>query len=376
VFLNPRNGCGNNKERITSMQLYPIAERISEAVFVFDADAKVVDANTVSAKLMAFTREELIGRSVEELASRLRMREGQRAASTLELATSRALRGQTVRAEPQTYDDPGLSDSPLDVLVSADPLRESHGEITGATLVLRDVTDVARLQRRIADAERQVAMARIATSVVHDFRNVLHVILQAMAVLEMTASRHPQSDKPYFALIRKSAEHGVQMLQRWREYTRGGTRELVSIEVPSLLEEVLDLVRLLGQQRQISIKTDLRPVALVYGNAVDLRCVFTNLAMNAIEAMPDGGELRVSTAEQDGRVRVLISDTGKGISSEESERIFVPYFTTKAAGTGLGLATAKETLAAHGGDISFTSEVGRGSCFVVELPGLGMSGGK
>jgi signal transduction histidine kinase len=93
--------------------------------------------------------------------------------------------------------------------------------------------------------------------------------------------------------------------------------------------------------------------------------------MNAIEAMPNGGELRVSTAERDGRVRVVISDTGKGISSEESKKIFVPHFTTKATGTGLGLATAKDTLAAHGGDISFTSEVGRGSCFVVELPGIG-----
>lgn len=350
------------------MQLYPIAERITEAVLIFDADAKVIDANTPSTKLMASNREELIGRSLEEVLSRLRVREGRLDLSRLEHATFSALKGQTVRDELQTYYVPGSGEIPLNMLVSAEPLWADHGEITGATLVLRDVTDITRMQQRIVDAERQVILARIATGMVHDFSHVLNVILQATTVLQTPALKHARDDEHYFSLIRKSVQLGAQMLRSWREYTRGGTTEPTSIDVPLLLEKVLDVMRLLGEQRHISIQKDLRPVAPVCGNELDLKRVFTNLALNAIEAMPNGGELRVSTKEEDGRVRISISDTGKGITAEEREKLFMPYFTTKATGSGLGLAMAKEMLAAQGGDIRFTSQVGVGTCFVVDLP--------
>jgi len=116
--------------------------------------------------------------------------------------------------------------------------------------------------------------------------------------------------------------------------------------------------------------TEFQPVSPVRANAADLRRVFTNLIVNAIQAMPEGGQLTLHCEEHGGRVHARVQDTGSGIPSEQQKKIFLPYFTTKATGTGLGLSTAQRMLLAHGGDISFHSEPGKGSTFTVDLPAV------
>jgi signal transduction histidine kinase len=106
----------------------------------------------------------------------------------------------------------------------------------------------------------------------------------------------------------------------------------------------------------------------VLGNAADLRRVFTNLIINALEAMPEGGALTVRCEVARNRVRALISDTGQGIGPEQQKQLFVPYFTTKSHGTGLGLSGARRIIDALHGRISLWSEPGTGTTFIVELP--------
>jgi signal transduction histidine kinase len=109
-------------------------------------------------------------------------------------------------------------------------------------------------------------------------------------------------------------------------------------------------------------------VSPVKANAADLRRVFTNLIVNAVQAMPSGGKLTISCEQHDGTVFASISDTGVGIPPDQQRKIFAPYYTTKASGTGLGLSTAQKILLAHGGKITFNSEPGKGSSFSVQLP--------
>jgi signal transduction histidine kinase len=114
----------------------------------------------------------------------------------------------------------------------------------------------------------------------------------------------------------------------------------------------------------------------VRGNATDLRRVFTNLIVNAIEAMPRGGELWVMVDEHNGNVRAQVADTGAGIPAEQQKKIFYPYFSTKAKGTGLGLSSAQRTVLSYGGNIRVQSEPGKGTRFTVELPPLDENGQK
>ena len=223
----------------------------------------------------------------------------------------------------------------------------------------------------MADTERHLAIGRLASSIAHDFNNVLNTIQQVVTVLELPPEKREEKPEVYIALIGKAVRRGVEVVQRLRDYVRGGSGELAAVDVGDVLREVLELTRpLLQRDQKISVVTDIKPIDPVRGNAADLRRIFTNLVINAIQAMPNGGEIQVGTEQRNGRVRVFIRDTGSGISPEDRKKLFLPYFTTKSTGTGLGLSTAQRTLQAQGGNISYSSESGHGSCFTVELPAL------
>jgi signal transduction histidine kinase len=124
--------------------------------------------------------------------------------------------------------------------------------------------------------------------------------------------------------------------------------------------------------RPIALQTEIASYPLVASADADLlHRAFSNLILNAIDAMPEGGTLNVSAQRKGDLVRIQISDTGKGLTPEECERLFTPYYTTKEYGTGLGLAIVQSVVADHHGTISVESMPGAGACFVIDLPGTG-----
>lgn len=349
-------------------ELSTLLESIPEAVFIFDSDGTLADVNSVALELCELSREKLLERSIDDIARMLRIQTESGAPLQGELAVKRALRGETVRDERRMCYVP-QSEAPMNIMVSAYPMRNELGKVIGATVVLRDVTELTQMQQRIADTERHLAIGQLASSIAHDFNNVLNTIQQAVAVLELPAEQREAKPEAYVALISKATRRGVEVVQRLRDYVRGSGGELKPVDVGELLHEVLELTRpLLQREQRITLITELRPVDPVRGNAADLRRIFTNLVINAIQAMPKGGELRISTEQRDNKVRIMIRDTGSGVALEDRKKIFLPYFTTKASGTGLGLSSAQRTLLGQGGNISFTSEVARGSCFTIDLP--------
>jgi PAS domain S-box-containing protein len=352
-------------------ELSTLLESIPEAVFIFDSDGTSADVNSVALELCGLTREQLLERSIDDIARLLRVQTESGAPPQGELAVKRALRGETVRDERRVCFSPAHSDAPRNMMVSAYPMRNEMEKVIGATVVLRDVTELTQMQQRIADTERHLAIGQLASSIAHDFNNVLNTIQQAVAVLELPAEQREAKPEAYIALISKAVKRGTEVVQRLRDYVRGSGGELKPVDVGELLHEVLELTRpLLQREQRITLITELRPVDAVRGNAADLRRIFTNLVINAIQAMPRGGEIRISTEQRDNKVRILIRDTGSGMAPEDKKKIFLPYFTTKAGGTGLGLSSAQRTLLTQGGNISFTSEFGRGSCFTIELPSM------
>jgi two-component system NtrC family sensor kinase len=216
--------------------------------------------------------------------------------------------------------------------------------------------------------ERHHAIGQMAAALAHDFNNVLDTIGQAVAVLELSEDPPTAERREVLGMIRNAVRRGAEIIAGVREYMRTGTGEKGPVDIRQVLIETIELTRPLWQRAKVRLVTELQPVQMVRGNAADLRRVFANLIINAIEAMPRGGELAISCSERKERVIAEVRDTGLGIPREHQKKIFFPYFTTKPQGTGLGLSGAQKIVLSQGGNIRFRSEPGKGTQFTVELP--------
>ncbi len=352
------------------LEISTLLESMPEAVFLFDADGRIADANPAAQEMCSATREELIGSHVGILAKHLGAQQEGRPVVTERLVVARALKGERVQNEPRTLSH-GRDGSPLDTLLSANPMFDEKGAIIGVLLVVKDITEISQLQRRVADTERHLAIGQMASGIAHDFNNILNTIAQTSAVLQENPGKTDEERRFYLRMIDTSVQRGAEIIRRVREYVRGGTGETAKVDVRPLLQDALELTRPMWRGVQgLSVITEFQPVSPVSANAADLRRVFTNLIMNAIQAMPQGGRLTLRCEETPGRVLASVADTGPGIPPEQQKKIFLPYYTTKATGTGLGLSTAQKILLAQGGNIRFHSDPGRGTTFTVELPAV------
>jgi PAS domain S-box-containing protein len=367
IYVVERRGTGKRLHPRRHVEISTVLESMPEAVFIFDTDARVVDLNGAAEGLCRTKREEIRGLSAAELCQKLASNEECAAANYTEQAVARALRGEKVRDERHVFTG-SQRQQPLEVLVSANPMREPNGQVVGALVIVRDVTELTQLQRHLSDTQRHHAIGQMAAGLAHDFNNVLDTISQAAIVLQMNEAKPPADRRRYLGMINNAVLRGAEIIQQVREYLRTGTGKTEILNLSDLLEECIELTRPLWQATGISIKREFQPDTFVRASAADMRRVFTNLIINAIEVMPQGGQLTVSCDRHNGRVRAAVADTGLGIAPEQQKKIFDPYFTTKQQGTGLGLSSAQRIVISQGGNISFSSQPGKGTRFQVELP--------
>jgi len=354
-------------EHERNAELNILLESMPEAVFVFDTSARVTEFNRAAEALCGRTGGELRGMTLREL---VRCVGAQREGSLLDyekLAVTRALRGESVRDEPRTLRSLADGSQRL-TLLSAHPMHDAEGSLLGAVLVIRDITELAELQERIAASERHTAIGQMAAGIAHDFNNVLDTIAQATAVIELRRGT-PEQNAGYLRMIQTAVRRGAEIITRVREYIRGGSGEQRPVDLCVVLEEALELTHPLWRELPgITVERELERVPAVRANAADLRRVFTNLIINSIQAMGESGRLTVRCHEANGRIVASVTDTGPGIPLHLQPKIFLPYFTTKPKGTGLGLSGAQRIVQAAGGSISFLSEPGQGTTFTIELP--------
>lgn len=353
-----------------SLELSTLLDSMTEGVFVFDPSGYVVEVNPAAEQFMSSTRAELIGIHYSRLAEILRVHCQNTPVPLSELGVTRALRGEVVQDESRNYVSP-RDGSTIHAIISATPMHVSGGRLIGALLIVRDVTDITNLQQRVADTERHLAIGQMASGLAHDFNNVLNTITQATALLQLTPDQTPEDQRRYLIMIDRAARTGAEIIKRVREYVRGGSGQPSAVDVSRVMREAVDLAEPMWRtNRNINVEQHLRATTPVWANPSDLRRVFANLIINAIQAMPKGGNLVVETDEHEGRVLARVSDSGIGIPVDVQKKIFLPYFTTKPTGTGLGLSTAQKILLEQGGNISFTSAPGVGTTFTAELPAM------
>jgi signal transduction histidine kinase/ActR/RegA family two-component response regulator len=222
-------------------------------------------------------------------------------------------------------------------------------------------------------AQKMAALGELSFGVAHNVNNTLTGIL-GRAQLILRNSNDEGKIKAGLELIIKSAEDGAHIIRRIQDFARQRpSREFETISIAELLKDACEMTRPRWESRSefapIRFALDADCQAYVKGDPVELREVLVNMIYNGIDAMPSGGEIRLSTHESRERVVICVGDSGTGMSAEVKQRLFDPFFTTKGkAGTGMGLAVSFGIIRRHEGSIEVDSEVGRGTTFRISLP--------
>ena len=254
----------------------------------------------------------------------------------------------------------------LQVLAASVSVAVENARLYGE---LADFTrQLERSQEQLIQAEKLAATGRLAASIAHEINNPLQAIHNC---LHLVARRPLEEDKAryYLNMAQEEVQRLMTIVQRTLDFYRPSKGREVLADVNSLVESVLALANKRLEHGRIKIQRRLSPdVPRLQVVADQITQVFLNLVINAVEAMPDGGELTISTQHRDGQVYIRFGDTGPGINPDQAKKIFEPFYTTKHSGTGLGLAVSYGIIQRHGGEIAVESAPGRGATFIVSVP--------
>jgi len=255
----------------------------------------------------------------------------------------------------------------------AAPLRDRDGKITSVLGISRDITGQRELEAQLRQSQKMEAIGQLAGGIAHDFNNIL-TIIQGFARTLLEDDRDPAARKTATQQIVEAADRAAGLTRQLLAFGRRQVMQPQHVDLNELVTSLAKMVRrILGEDIDLQVRLSGQPLA-IHADPGLIDQVLMNLVINARDAMPGGGQLRVETTSrispQGEQAIVRVTDTGMGISPECLPRIFDPFFTTKAEGkgSGLGLATAFGIVAQHGGRIEVSSRIHHGTTFEVVLP--------
>jgi len=236
-----------------------------------------------------------------------------------------------------------------------------------------DVTERRALERRVADAEALNAMAPLALGLAHEIRNPLNAAVLELVLLSRSIDRlgdHPAREpmKRRVSIVEGEIKRLERLLTDFLELARPRAPQREPVDLARVVNEVLDLEEEAIASHHVEAERELTPGCVALGDVEKLKQVALNLVVNALDAMPESGTLRMSVGGDTAEVWMAIRDTGPGIDPSILAEIFDPFFTTKAAGTGLGLAIVRKIVDQHSGRVSVDSRPGEGTTVRVILP--------
>jgi two-component system, NtrC family, sensor histidine kinase PilS len=258
----------------------------------------------------------------------------------------------------------GGDDIPVRITFSS--LRAGNGRRLGLIAACEDLSAIRAMEARMRAADRMATVGRMAANIAHEIRNPLAALSGAIEV--MAAGASDEARDRLAQIVLKETARLNDIIREFLEYARPVPLNRVPVDVAEVVDEVLVL---LEQAATAGTLKTVREFPLTLPWTVDrqqFRQAVWNLCLNAVQAMPQGGELRVAITTFGERLVLRITDTGEGISPADLAHVFEPFFSTKLEGTGLGLALVHRIVQDHGGDVDVHSRLGAGSTFIVTLP--------
>jgi signal transduction histidine kinase len=375
--------------------LQTAVEHLEDAVALFNPNGELLFANPAMQAMLA---PEAIGRSLRGLLP-LTHPYTQIVEETLATRRSRGpvqARVDESRSEPS---DEG------DRMLMTNVIEGKDGELVGVLLVVRNLAYLSRVQSTLAYSRKLVALGRLTAGIAHEVKNPLNAMMIHLELLRTklrAAAREPlpqaeavaatqpvgtatvlavaRRDQPAPVIAQGALEHVEiieseirrldEVVQGFLKFSRPEDLRLQPVRPAALFEEILPVIQPEAERNAVAVQVDCPlSVPAINGDASMLRQALLNLAINACQAMPNGGTLRlVASAASRGRVEIRVEDTGQGIRPEHLQKIFDLYFTTKDHGTGIGLSMVYRIVQLHDGEIEAQSTPGRGTTFTVLLP--------
>jgi PAS domain S-box-containing protein len=354
---------------------------MAEAVLVIDTNGRVVLSNAAAARMLHYQGGMTIGQLRDK--SVVFHTDGTTPMAADEMPAATALRGQPFD-NMEIVARPRRDAAPVHLVVSGAPLRDASGAISGAALVYHDITAARETERKLHQAQKLDAIGKLTGGVAHDFNNMLTVITGTTETLVAELARQPRLQS-VARLIDDAAERCAELIQHLLAFARRQPLQPRNVDINTAVEDISRLLRpTLGEQ--IEIETILeRGITTAHIDPSQLANSVLNMAINARDAMPDGGKLLLETrnvvldeayAQANAEVRagpyvmLAVSDTGAGMPSEIRDKAFEPFFTTKAVGkgSGLGLSMVYGFVKQSGGHIKIYSEAGHGTTIRLYLP--------
>jgi two-component system sensor histidine kinase AtoS len=342
-------------------------ESAGDAIFILEAEGpdtgRIVQANEAAARLHGYTVEELVGMNIRDLDS-------PEAVLGIPVRISRLLAGERLKTEITHRKKDGTI-FPVEICAAVFEVHDRKFILA----IDRDTTERRQSEEALQRAQQIRLAGELATGLAHEIKNPLAGIKVTMAAL---------SEEEYLtAEDRDLLKRVIDEIKRI-EYLMKALLSFAKPRMPQFVEtdvnSILHMVATLAVKNRASMGNGARPIKLVnelapglpeiLADPMHLQQIFMNLLLNAVDAMPDGGTLTMKTSldAAASKVRVEISDTGKGVESEVMDKLFQPFFTTKPKGTGLGLAITKRLVEEHGGVINLQNNADGGVTFILHLP--------
>ncbi|HUJ85095.1 MAG TPA: ATP-binding protein, partial [Candidatus Acidoferrales bacterium] len=262
------------------------------------------------------------------------------------------------------------------VLLNSEPIKKDN-KIVGARGIVIDISERKELERKLQEKERLAAIGTTAGMVGHDIRNPLQAMINDVYLSRCELAQTPQSKERKSVLenlqdIENNIDYINKIVVDLQDYARAIFPVGKETKLVSLCNEIL-LKCNLPDNIKVFFKVD-KDAELLFVDPELLKRVLSNLILNAVQAMPEGGKLSVSAFIKDGCFVIEVKDTGVGIPEDVKAKMFTPMFTTKSKGQGLGLAVVKRLTEAMNGTVAFESEQGKGTKFIVRLPNKELNG--
>jgi signal transduction histidine kinase len=314
--------------------LNAILYNLEEAIIVVDPEEKITMLNKSAEDILGIPRSDAVGKVFHNLHFLISKNNSE----TILTVTGRQ----------------------YNIILSHSPIVDSRGSSRGNVILIKDITRLRELEIQQERDQRLKAMGEMATKIVHEIRNPLCSMQLFSSMLESEVENTPHKE------LARGISTGINslntILTNMLLFAKPHKPSSKKIPIDRVVEESVVILTPLIKARNIELKKSLRPHE-VLGDGELLKQVFINVILNAVQALPDGGDLNVTTEKSGPSVIVHVKDNGPGIDVADIEKIFNPFFTTKDTGTGLGLTIASQIMQAHGGYIKVHNGEERGSTF-------------
>jgi len=336
-----------NRAEEARLCLAAIVESTDDAIVSKDLNGILTSWNAAAERLFGYTAEEMIGKSILMIIPPERQDEEPRILANLRTG----MKIDHYETERRRKDG-----SLVQVSLTISPIKNSTGMVVGASTIARDMSEAKRVQEVLVQSEKLAAIGRMAAAIAHEVNNPLEAVMN-LAYLVGTDSSLSDSARNYMKVLLDEVARASEITKQTLAFYRDSGAPC-EFDVRDVLDSVVRLNRPLLENRRIELVRDYRESELIFGHPSEIRQVFANLFLNALDAVPNGGKIvaRISVTKSPTHgskcIRITVADNGHGISPEARRQLFQPFVTTKSKGNGLGLWVSAGIIKKHGGRIA------------------------